>query len=114
MNISTTTVFLMMLGLYIAALISTYIFKIYSNKYYSVYHFVGGGLTYLLILGITKSSLISLAGVLVVGIVWEIHEWILWKYFLKKRVYKPEKKDTRNDLIFDILGAITAFTLIRW
>jgi hypothetical protein len=112
MNIPTITIFLMMLLVYVVAEVSSFVFKIYINSYYSVFHFVGGGLTYLLLLSITKNSILSLVGVLVVGILWEIHEWILWKYFLKKRIYKPEKKDTMFDIIFDVLGGIVVYILI--
>jgi hypothetical protein len=97
---------------YVMAEVSNFVFKIYSNNYYSVFHFVGGALTYLLLLSITQNSILSLVGVLIVGILWEIHEWLLWKYFLKKGIYKPEREDTMNDIIFDVLGGIVVYILI--
>ena len=112
MNVPTIAIFLIVLLIYIVAEVSSFVFKIYTNSYYSVFHFVGGGLTYLLLLSITKNTILSLVGVLVVGILWEIHELILWKYFLKKRIYKPEKKDTRNDIILDLLGGVVVYILI--
>jgi hypothetical protein len=106
-----TVIFLVMVLVCVIAEVSDFVFKIHSNKYYSVFHFVGGGLTYLLILSITKNSCISLFGVLVVGVLWEIHEWLLWKFILKKKLYKPGEKDTLNDLVMDILGAFIFYVL---
>lgn len=102
-----------MLLIYVIAEVSSFVFKIYTNSYYSVFHFVGGGLTYLLFLSITRNVILSLVGVLIVGILWEIHELILWKYFLRKRVYKPERKDTRNDIVLDVLGGFVVYILMN-
>lgn len=43
--------------------------------------------------------------VLTVGILWEIHEWLMWKYVWKRKQMKPQRKDTTCDFIIDILGA---------
>jgi|SRR3989344_3538792 len=86
--------------------VSAFIFKIYNNRFYRIFHFIGGALVYLLFFNLTQNRLLSLVLVLVVGILWEIHEWVLWKFFLKKRVYKPEKKDTLDDLLMDFLGGL--------
>lgn len=101
-----------MLFVFALAEISSFVFKIRTNIYYSFFHFVGGGLTYLFLLSIINNNIVSLIGVLVVGILWEIHEWILWKYILKKKRYKPEKKDTLNDIVLDIFGGLTVYFLI--
>lgn len=44
--------------------------------------------------------------VLGIGVMWEIGEWGLWKYFLKKKKYRPEKQDTINDICLDVIGAL--------
>lgn len=49
---------------------------------------------------------------LIIGISWEIYEWFLWKYVLKKEVFKPKKQDTINDLVLDSLGAITTILFL--
>lgn len=97
--------------LFISAEVASFVYKIYFDKFYVVFHFVGGSLTYLLFLNLTKNRLLSLGLVLTIGILWEIYEWLLWKFFLRKRQFKPGGKDTKNDLLMDILGALLFYVI---
>lgn len=63
--------------LFVSAEMASFVFKIHSNIFYRVFHFVGGALTYLFFLNLTQNRLLSLGLVLAIGILWEIHEWIL-------------------------------------
>lgn len=112
MNVDALGVTLLgMFALYVLAQACAYIYKIHSDKFYIIFHFAGGTLTYLFFLGLTKNGLLSLGLVVAVGIIWEIHEWLLWKYFLKKKIYKPGGRDTKNDLIMDFLGALLFYVI---
>lgn len=112
MNATTITVLLVSLFLlFILSEAMGFVAKIRSNKFFTVFHFAGGGLAYLLFLNLTKNNLLSLLLVVVVGILWEIHEWILWKFFLKKRIYRPGGADTKEDLLMDLLGALVFYVI---
>ena len=91
--------------LFLAAELACFVFNIHSNIFYRVFHFAGGALIYLLFLNLTEDRLLSLGLVILIGVLWEIHEWILWKFVLKKRLYKPGGRDTKDDMLMDILGA---------
>lgn len=97
--------------LFVSVEICAFVFKIHSDRFYRVFHFAGGALTYLLFLNLTQNRLVSLGLVLVIGVLWEIHERILWKFFLKKSVYKPGGRDTKDDLLMDILGALLFYVI---
>ncbi len=94
--------------LFIADIFSVRIFKIHNDRFYSPFHFLGGLLTTFLFLGLYKNIIIALSLTIITGILWEIGEWLLWKLILKKQKYKPEARDTLNDLILDFLGGIIA------
>ena len=66
----------------------------------------------LLFYGLTGSYALAIGGTLAIGVAWEIYEVIIWKYFLKARKYKPKKDDTRNDLVLDFVGSLTAVALL--
>lgn len=100
-------------SLYLLSYVCGYVFKIYSNKFYGIFHFAGGYLMYIFINSLVKNWLLSLSGVVIVGILWEIYEWIFWKYISRRKRDKPQKKDTTNDLFMDILGGITSLALTR-
>lgn len=111
MSSSTLQILVLMVVLYILAEISNLVFKIHSNKYYSIFHFVGGALSYLLFFSIFNSKMISFIGVFVIGVSWEVHELLIWKHVFKKKLYKPERKDTLNDIIVDISGALVVMVV---
>ena len=98
--------------LLIANFISVKVFKIRNNKFYAPFHFLGGLLTMFLFLNLVGRILVALSLTILVGILWEIMEWLWWKIVIKKQEYKPGGRDTMNDLILDFLGGITA--IIFW
>lgn len=67
---------------------------------------------YIFINSLVKNWLLSLSGVIIVGILWEIYEWIFWKHISRRKRDKPQKKDTTDDLFMDFLGGLSAFVLI--
>lgn len=112
MNITLYSFFALVF-LYFLSYISYYLFKIHSNKFYKWFHFAGGYLTYILVNSLMGNWLLSLIAVVLVGIAWEIYEWLLWKYILKRKSEKPQRKDTLDDLFKDFLGGLSAFALTQ-
>lgn len=72
---------------------------------------MGGFLVYIFVNSLLKIKLLSLFLVVIVGIAWEIYEWLLWKFIFKRRLEKPQKKDTIDDLIKDFLGGLSALII---
>lgn len=108
---TTLDSFIALIFLYFLSYISCYLFKIHSNKFYRWFHFAGGFLIYIFVNSLINNSLLSLFITILVGIAWEIYEWLLWKFILKRKLDKPGKKDTTDDLIKDFLGGLTAFAV---
>ena len=100
-----------LLILLLVAETASFVFKVHSQRFYVAFHLVGGALVYLFFLILTQNKFFSLGLVLTIGLLWEFHEWVLWKFFLKKRVYKPGGGDTRNDLLMDLLGALSIYVI---
>ena len=88
--------------------------------YYSVpwfdmlMHFLGGlwlGLAFIWLYPAGTSYLKIIAGVLLVGVFWEIFELVIHQYFLRESFDLP---DTLSDLFFDMLGGgVAVFYLIN-
>lgn len=110
----TLIFFIVLVLLYLVSEFCFYVLKITDQKFYSFFHLMGGSFIFLLINSFTKNYLISIATTLAIGILWEVHEWALWKYFLKKKKYKPETRDTRNDLVVDMTGATIALLVLEF
>lgn len=110
-NTSFMVVLISLLGLFVTAEAASFIFKVHSQRFYVVFHLAGGALVYLLFWNLIQNPFLSLFLVFVVGVLWEIHEWLLWKFFLKKKIYKPGGKDTLNDLLMDVLGAFLVYVV---
>ncbi len=100
--------------MFLAAEFCDHILKITDQKFYSFFHLLGGAFVFLFFDSLLSSYPLSLFLTLVVGVAWEIYEWALWKYFLKKKKYKPEAKDTRNDLIVDMTGATISLLVLEF
>ena len=98
--------------LFIGANASNLVFKIRDERYYGVYHFAGGFLMTLFLFSVFGDKWLALALAVVTGLLWEVYEWLLWKYFLKKKKYKPQRQDTINDLFLDFLGGLTAVMIL--
>jgi hypothetical protein len=103
--------FIALVFLYVLSYTCSYLFKIRSNNFYKWFHFAGGYLIYTLVNSLINNWLLSLIIVILVGIAWEIYEWLLWKFIFKRKLEKPQKKDTTDDLIKDFLGGLTAFAV---
>lgn len=102
--------------LYIGAKISTVVFKIYNDAFYSPFHFAAGVATSMFFWSLTQNIIISIVGTIIIGLLWEVWERIEWKYFLKDKRLKPKKMDTIYDLFYDTLGAvitILSITLLK-
>ena len=110
MNLTTLS-FLALILLYALANICDRVFNIHSNKFYKMFHFAGGFFVYIFINSLISNKLVSLFGVILVGVVWEIYEWLFWKYVSKRKIDKPQKKDTTNDLFMDFWGGTSALIL---
>lgn len=112
MNIVQTYPFWALILLVITAEICGKVLKIRSDVFYSPFHFLAGALTSIILFNLIGNKVLSVALTAVVGILWEVYERLEWKYFIKKKSWKPTKKDIISDLILDFLGAILALTLI--
>ena len=98
--------------LLVADLVSVKVFKIHNDRFYAPFHFLGGLLPMLLFLGLFGRISVALSLTVLVGILWEIGEWLSRKLTIKKQEYGPRGRDTINDLILDFLGGIAA--IIFW
>lgn len=99
--------------LVVLAYVCGLIFKIEKDSFYRIFHFLGGGFTFLLIYGFLGVFNLSLFLTFIVGILWEIHEVLMWKYVFKKKKKKPGKVDTIEDLFMDMFGAVSFYFLLR-
>lgn len=98
--------------IFILAEISDLKFKIHSDKFYNFFHFSGGFVSCLFFFSITANIFLSLLFVLTTGILWEVYEWVDWKFFRRNKLYKPKKEDTLEDLILDVLGALSMLIVL--
>jgi len=110
-SLNIAIVLIGMIILFIGAEISSFIFNINADKFYKIFHFVGGAMSYLLFLNMFYNRFFAIVLVLVLGLFWELHEWLLWKFFLKKKKFKPGGRDTLNDLMMDVLGALVIYAI---
>lgn len=95
-----------MITLFALAQIATFIFKITRDRFYAPFHFAGGFLVATLLYSITGNYLYAVLGTLGVGVLWEVYEYLLWRFVLKDDKFKQEKQDTINDVILDFLGGV--------
>jgi hypothetical protein len=103
-----------LITLFILSEICGQVFKIRNNSFYRIFHFTGGCLTFLFLFSMIPNTILCLILTEIVGVFWEIYEWIRWKYFGRKKIDRPQKKDTLEDLVLDFTGGVFAliFTLI--
>lgn len=97
-----------LVGLLILSRITTYVLGIRSDKFYSYFHLTAGILATFLFYSFTGSYVLSIALTLLLGITWEVYEWYEWKLVVKKKKFKPQPDDTRNDLVVDFVGSLFA------
>jgi len=98
--------------LFVVANISGFILNIRNDKFFNYFHFLGGLVVTIFFFSFTNNYLTALALTFITGILWEVYEWVSWKYFLKKKKYKPMKKDTKNDLVLDMVGGVVALIIL--
>lgn len=111
MNISTIYSSIALVFVFVLSYTCGWAFKIRSDKFYRPFHFTGGFLTYVLADSLSFNQITGLILVIFVGIAWEIYEWVFWKYLSKRKIDKPRKKDTTDDLIMDFVGGLSALIL---
>ncbi len=85
--------------------------NINNDAIYAPFHFATGALVGAWWQLIINMPLAALFLTISVGAIWEIYEWSLWKFVLKKPKYKPKAWDTRNDMILDLLGGMIGIGL---
>lgn len=98
--------------IFIAGEFCGYVLKIYSDRFFSWFHFTGGFFLYLFCFSLIKDVFTSIILVITIGTLWELHEWILYYTILKRnKHYRPD--DSLADLFFDVLGAAGALVIIK-
>jgi len=100
-----------LISLFVLAQLATFIFKITRNRFYSLFHFAGGFLVSTLLFRLSGNYLYAIFGTLGIGVLWEIYEYLLWRFVQKDDKFKQERKDTINDIVLDFLGGITAIVI---
>jgi len=95
-----------LVSLVILSHITTYLFHIRSDRFYSFFHLTAGILAAFLFYSMTGSYVLSIVLTLLLGIAWEIYEWYEWKLIIKKKKFMPQPDDTRNDLVVDFVGSL--------
>lgn len=103
-----------LLALFFLSHYTGYMLNMRKDIFFSPFHFTGGLLTALLSYGLTHSYALAVASTLGIGVAWEVYEVMVWKYVLKEKKYKPKDGDTRNDLLLDFIGSLTAIALIAY
>lgn len=112
MNISTVSSGIGLLFVFVLSYICAWVFKIRADKFYKPFHFAGGFLVFVFSNSLITNKFLCLVLVVMVGIAWEIYEWAFWKILSKRKIDRPRRKDTINDLIMDFIGGATAFILL--
>lgn len=103
-----------LIALYVLANVSGFVLGIRDDRYYNYFHFAGGLLATLFFFSFVGNYILALMLTVTLGVLWEIYEWLLWKYLLKKKKYKPMRQDTINDLILDTVGGIVTIVILMF
>lgn len=109
MNLTTISLLALFI-IFLVSRITDYVFKIRNDTFYRPFHFAGGFFVTLAAFDITKSFISSIVITIIIGLLWEAYEWALWRYipYFHKRENKPGIEDTKNDLLLDLLGSVSA------
>lgn len=94
--------------LFVLAQISTFKFNIIRNRFYAPFHFAGGFLVSSLLFSLTGNFIYAVFGTLGVGFLWEVYEYLLWRFVLHEDRFRQEKMDTIADVVLDFAGGLTA------
>lgn len=104
--------FLGLLTLVITANITSFVFHILNDRFYNPFHLAAGILAVCFFYSFTHAVVPAVVLTMLLGIAWELYEWCLWKYILKKKKYQPQPADTRNDLLLDFAGSLIGIALL--
>ena len=103
---------LALLALFVLAYTGGLLLNLHNNDFFSHFHFVAGFLTTILFFLLFKNYILALSLTVGIGIVWEFYEVVSWKYLIKKKSFKPERKDTIEDIILDFIGGLLALVIL--
>ena len=120
MNIFPPFVYISVIGAIVLLRISSWgkkrgLYKKKGNWFSRIMHFFGGFLVAMFGSGFTRYFPLIIVFTLLVGVFWEIGEYFLGIYKLKKFGTDEnmiEMRDTIEDLILDILGACVAVLVL--
>lgn len=104
--------FIGLVSLVIVSHITSFVFHILSDRFYSFFHLAAGILAAFFFYAFTQNYIISVVLTVFLGIAWEVYEWYEWKLILKKKKFQPQPDDTRNDLLVDLLGSLIGVALL--
>lgn len=101
-----------LVSLVIISHVTSFVFHILDDQFYSFFHLAAGILAVFFFYSFTNNYITSIVLTELLGIAWEIYEWFEWKLMLKKKKFKPQADDTRNDLILDFLGSLVGVVIL--
>ena len=104
--------FVGLISLVIIAHITSLVFHILNDRFYSFFHLAAGILAAFLFYNFSGNYIKSIILTVFLGIAWEIYEWYEWKLILKKKKFQPQPDDTRNDLIIDFIGSLVGVAIL--
>lgn len=102
-----------LIALFLVAQTTTFVFGVRNEKFYAPFHFGAGVFLGIIFFGLLGSPFQTIVLTIFLGILWEIYEEVMWKFFLKKRIFKPQRQDTVNDLFLDFLGSVFGIFILR-
>lgn len=105
-------VVLALLALFLLSYISSLLLNLHNNDFFSHFHFVAGFLSTILFFLMFKNYFLALLLTVGTGVLWEFYELVSWRYLIKKKSFKPERKDTIEDIILDFTGGLLALVIL--
>ena len=107
--------FIGLVSLVILSHITSLVFHILNDQFYSYFHLAAGILAVFLFFSLTGNFVISIVLTGLLGVLWEVYEWFEWKLIVKKKKFQPQLSDTRNDLMVDFVGSLVGVViLVLW
>lgn len=101
-----------LLALFLLSYISSLLLNLHNNDFFSHFHFVAGFLTTVFFFLLFKNYVLALALTVCTGVIWEFYEVVSWRYLIKKKAFKPARKDTVEDIILDFVGGLLALVIL--
>ena len=106
--------FIGLISIVIFVHITSFVFGILNDRFYSIFHIIGPILGVFFFHSFTENYFFAVILTVFLGISWEIFEYCEWKFILKKKKYKPDPVDTRNDLALDFLGSLIGVVILEF